>query len=118
MAATRAGSRVTEPALGDGRKPGLVGALTRHNHPNRAPQNGDIQQRRVILNVVEVVLDVVLERPVASPLNLLNFVKITSLIALEERSALALSKPAQILASAESLGAHAAAARLREEMQP
>ena len=54
----------------------------------------------------------------ASPLNLLNFVKITSLIALDERSALALSVPAQILASSESLGAHAAAARLREEKQP
>lgn len=49
----------------------------------------------------------------ASPLNLLNFVKITSLIGLERGSAIALSEPAQVLANAESLGAHAAAARLR-----
>ena len=49
----------------------------------------------------------------ASPLNLLNFVKITSLIALDKGSALKLSEPAQILANAESLGAHAAAAKLR-----
>ena len=49
----------------------------------------------------------------ASPLNLLNFVKITSLIALEKDSARELSAAAQILANAESLGAHAAAAKLR-----
>ncbi|MCY3799539.1 MAG: histidinol dehydrogenase [Chloroflexi bacterium] len=49
----------------------------------------------------------------ASPLNLLHFVKITSLIALDRRSAIELSEPAQLLAKAESLDAHAAAARLR-----
>ncbi len=49
----------------------------------------------------------------ASPLNLLNFVKITSLIALDKESARELSAAAQILAKAESLGAHAAAAKLR-----
>ncbi|MCY3781875.1 MAG: histidinol dehydrogenase [Chloroflexi bacterium] len=49
----------------------------------------------------------------ASPLNLLNFVKITSLIALDEDAARALSGPAQIIARAESLDAHAAAAARR-----
>ena len=51
----------------------------------------------------------------ASPLNLLNFVKITSLIALEKDSARAFSEPAQIIAAAESLDAHAAAAKRREQ---
>lgn len=50
----------------------------------------------------------------ASPLNLLNFVKITSLIALDTAAARDLSAPAQIIANAESLGAHAAAARRRD----
>ena len=49
----------------------------------------------------------------ASPLNLLHFVKITSLIALEKDCARALGEPAQVIARAESLGAHAAAAALR-----
>ncbi|MCY3834367.1 MAG: histidinol dehydrogenase [Chloroflexi bacterium] len=49
----------------------------------------------------------------ASPLNLLNFVKITSLIALDKSSAAELGAPAQLLAQAESLDAHAAAARQR-----
>ena len=49
----------------------------------------------------------------ASPLNLLNFVKITSLIALDRASARELSRPAQIIAKAESLDAHAAAAKRR-----
>ncbi len=49
----------------------------------------------------------------ASPLNLLNFVKITSLIGLDKGSAADLSAPAQRLAQAESLDAHAAAAQLR-----
>ena len=49
----------------------------------------------------------------ASPLNLLHFVKITSLIALEPNCARALSQPAQQIARAESLTAHAAAARWR-----
>lgn len=49
----------------------------------------------------------------ASPLNLLNFVKITSLIGLDKGSAIELSAPAQQLARAESLDAHAAAAEMR-----
>ena len=49
----------------------------------------------------------------ASPLNLLNFVKITSLIGLDKGAAAELSGPAQLLASAETLDAHAAAAKLR-----
>ncbi|MCY4061634.1 MAG: histidinol dehydrogenase [Chloroflexi bacterium] len=49
----------------------------------------------------------------ASPLNVLNFVKITSLIGLDKASAIELSAPAQRLARAESLDAHAAAAELR-----
>ena len=49
----------------------------------------------------------------ASPLNLLHFVKISSLIALERQSAIGLSRSAEVLANAESLTAHAAAARLR-----
>ena len=50
----------------------------------------------------------------ASPLNLLSFVKVTSLIALDADAARQLSAPAQIIARAESLDAHAAAAQLRE----
>ena len=49
----------------------------------------------------------------ASPLNLLNFVKITSLIGLDQGSAAELSAPAQRLAQAELLDAHANAAKLR-----
>ncbi len=49
----------------------------------------------------------------ASPLNLLSFVKVTSLIALDEGAARKLSAPARIIAKAESLDAHAAAAKLR-----
>ena len=52
----------------------------------------------------------------ASPLNLLHFVKITSLIALDESSAQALGQAAATLANAEGLTAHAAAARLRREL--
>ncbi|MCY4020787.1 MAG: histidinol dehydrogenase [Chloroflexi bacterium] len=52
----------------------------------------------------------------ASPLNLLHFVKVTSLIALDKTSALALGPAAETLASAEGLTAHAAAARLRREL--
>ncbi len=51
----------------------------------------------------------------ASPLNLLNFVKITSLIGLDKEAARALSEPAQIIAKAESLDAHAATAKSRGE---
>ena len=49
----------------------------------------------------------------ASPLNLLDFVKITSLVALDAAAAGALSQPAQVIATAESLAAHAAAAKAR-----
>ncbi len=52
----------------------------------------------------------------ASPLNLLHFVKVTSLIALDKSSALALGRSAESLANAEGLTAHAAAARLRREL--
>ena len=51
----------------------------------------------------------------ASPLNLLSFVKVTSLIALESHAARALSQPAQIIALAESLDGHAAAAKARSQ---
>ncbi len=51
----------------------------------------------------------------ASPLNLLHFVKVTSLIALDKSSALNLSRSAENLAKAEGLTAHAAAARLRRK---
>jgi histidinol dehydrogenase len=49
----------------------------------------------------------------ASPLNVLDFVKITSLIGLEAGAAAALSRSAAILARAEALTAHAAAAEAR-----
>ena len=53
----------------------------------------------------------------ASPLNVLNFVKITSLIGLDRASAIELSQSAEILANAESLTAHATSARFRREMK-
>lgn len=53
----------------------------------------------------------------ASPLNVLNFVKITSLIGLDRASAVELSASAEVLANAESLTAHATAARFRREMK-
>jgi histidinol dehydrogenase len=49
----------------------------------------------------------------ASPLNVLDFVKITSLIGLESRAAANLSQTAAVLARAEALTAHAAAAEMR-----
>jgi histidinol dehydrogenase len=49
----------------------------------------------------------------ASPLNVLDFVKITSLIGLEARAASELSQTAAVLARAEALTAHAAAAEAR-----
>jgi histidinol dehydrogenase len=49
----------------------------------------------------------------ASPLNVLDFVKITSLIALDEASTRQLSRQAARLARAEQLTAHAAAAEFR-----
>lgn len=51
----------------------------------------------------------------ASPLNALDFVKITSLVGLEARAAAELSKVAAVLARAEALTAHAAAAEARSE---
>lgn len=54
----------------------------------------------------------------ASPLNLLNFVKIVSVIGLNPASAAALSAPAETIAAAEGLGGHAAAARLRQGGAP
>jgi len=53
----------------------------------------------------------------ASPLNVLDFVKITSLIGLEPGAAAELSKAAAILARAEALTAHAAAAQARVARQ-
>lgn len=49
----------------------------------------------------------------ASPLNVLDFVKITSLVGLEARAASELSEVAAVLAHAEALTAHAAAAEAR-----
>lgn len=53
----------------------------------------------------------------ASPLNVLDFVKITSLIGLDKASAIELSKSAEIIANTESLTAHATAAKFRREMK-
>ena len=49
----------------------------------------------------------------ASPLNVLDFIKVTSIIALDETSGHALSGPAAIIARAEQLTAHASAADFR-----
>lgn len=51
----------------------------------------------------------------ASPLNVLDFLKITSLVGLDKTNAIELGQSAEILANAESLTAHAAAARFRRE---
>jgi histidinol dehydrogenase len=51
----------------------------------------------------------------ASPLNVLDFVRITSLIALDEATAAQISPHAETIARAESLDSHAEAARLRTE---
>jgi histidinol dehydrogenase len=51
----------------------------------------------------------------ASPLNVLDFVKITSLVALDAKTSAAISPAAAELARAESLTAHAAAAEFRAE---
>ena len=53
----------------------------------------------------------------ASPLNVLDFVKITSIIALDAETSQALSPIAAKLARVESLTAHAAAAQFRMEIQ-
>jgi histidinol dehydrogenase len=50
----------------------------------------------------------------ASPLNVMDFVKITSLVALDGETGAALSRLAAEIARAEALTAHEAAARLRE----
>ncbi len=49
----------------------------------------------------------------ASPLNVLDFVKITSVIGLDAAAAQSLSETAAVLARAEALTAHAAAAEAR-----
>jgi len=54
----------------------------------------------------------------ASPLNVLDFVKITSVIGLDPRAAGELSKAAAVLARAEALTAHAAAAEARIPAEP
>jgi histidinol dehydrogenase len=54
----------------------------------------------------------------ASPLNVLDFVKITSLIALDEATSAAISPAAAELARAEQLTAHAAAAEFRVSHRP
>jgi len=51
----------------------------------------------------------------ASPVNVLDFVKITSVIGLDTESALQLCQSAACLARAESLTAHATAAEQRRE---
>jgi histidinol dehydrogenase len=51
----------------------------------------------------------------ASPLNVLDFVKITSLVALDDETCTALVPPAVALAEVETLTAHAASARRRVE---
>jgi histidinol dehydrogenase len=51
----------------------------------------------------------------ASPVNVLDFVKITNLIALDAESASRLCAAAARVADAESLSAHAAAAMARQE---
>jgi histidinol dehydrogenase len=50
----------------------------------------------------------------ASPLNVLDFVKLTSMIALDESTTRMLSPVAAQIAHAEMLTAHAAAAEIRE----
>jgi len=49
----------------------------------------------------------------ASPLNVLDFIKITSIIALDSQTGRRLSLPAALIAQAEQLTAHASAAELR-----
>jgi histidinol dehydrogenase len=50
----------------------------------------------------------------ASPVNLLDFVHLVSLVALDDKTASEISKPAAVLARSESLEAHARAADLRK----
>jgi histidinol dehydrogenase len=51
----------------------------------------------------------------ASPLNVLDFVRITNVIALDEKTAAEISPHAEMIARAEGLDGHAEAARLRSE---
>lgn len=53
----------------------------------------------------------------ASPLSVTDFIKIISLIALDESTAKEISSIASVIAESESLDAHANAARLRNEVQ-
>ncbi len=50
----------------------------------------------------------------ASPLNVLDFVRLTNIIALDEKTAAAISPHAETIARAEGLDSHAEAARLRQ----
>jgi histidinol dehydrogenase len=55
----------------------------------------------------------------ASPLNVLDFMKITSMISLDRENSRQLSKPAALIARAEQLTAHAGAAEIRlAEIRP
>jgi len=51
----------------------------------------------------------------SSPLNVLDFVKLTSIIALDNATSKRLNDAAVVMASAEGLDAHAASARIRQE---
>jgi len=53
----------------------------------------------------------------ASPLSVTDFIKIISLVALDESTAQEISTIASVIAESESLDAHANAARLRNELQ-
>lgn len=53
----------------------------------------------------------------ASPLSVTDFIKIISLVALDESTAQEISPIASVIAESESLDAHANAARLRNELQ-
>jgi histidinol-phosphate aminotransferase len=54
----------------------------------------------------------------ASPLNVLDFIRLTNFIALDEKTAAAISPHAEIIARAEGLDSHAEAARLRAGSAP
>jgi histidinol dehydrogenase len=54
----------------------------------------------------------------ASPLSVMDFVRITNVIALDETTAAAISPHAERIARAEGLDSHAEAARLREKNKP
>ncbi len=54
----------------------------------------------------------------ASPLNVFDFVRINSIVALDRQTAAALSRAAAVIARAEQLTAHAAAAAYRQAHEP